>query len=162
MLRKIIILILGVVLLISCGGPEKDAKGYWESARALADVGNYEGAIEQYDKILKYYPSDSLSAKALLKIGEINRSKIKKYQKAIQVYQQYISKYPENPNTANAMFMIGYVYANDLKNYEKAKQAYNKFIDKYPEHDLVTSAEWELKNLGKDLQNVVQNQNVSE
>ena len=55
MLKKLFVITLGIILLISCGGPQKDASGYWESANALADVGNFEGAIDQYNKIIKYY-----------------------------------------------------------------------------------------------------------
>ena len=159
--KKMIVIFLGLILLISCGGPKKEATGYWKSAKALFDVGNYEGAIDQYNKILKYYPSDSLAPNSLLRICEIKRSKLNKYQEAIQLYEKYIDKY-QNSNTPNAMFMIGYVYANDLKNYTKAKNAYNKFIDSYPNHDLVTSAKWELNNMGKDIQNVVQSEKITE
>ena len=162
MLKKLAVISLGLILIISCGGPEKDASGYWESAKALADVGNFEGAIEQYNKIMKYYPSDSLASDALLRVCEINRSKLNNYNKSIQLYQKFIDKYPNNSDTPNAMFMIGYVYANYLEDYPKAKEAYQKFIDNYPEHDLVASAEWELKNMGKDIQKVVQNKEIVE
>ncbi|MCF7885410.1 MAG: outer membrane protein assembly factor BamD [Candidatus Marinimicrobia bacterium] len=161
MLKKSIIIFLSLILLISCGGPEKDADGYWESAGALADVGNYEGAVAQYKNILEYYPSDSLASKALLRIGEIKRSKTKKYEEAINTYQQYINKYPQSSSTPNALFMIAYVYANDMQNYEKAKSAYNKFIEKYPDHELVPSAKWELKNMGQDIQNIIQSEGIT-
>jgi len=162
MLKKIIIILVGLMLLISCGGPDKDANGYWESAEALADVGNFEGAIEQYNKILEYYPSDSLASKSLLRIGEIKRSKTKDYQEAISIYKKYLKKYPNKPSTPNAMFMIGYVYANDVKDYEKAKKSYNQFLEKYSNHELAPSARWELKNMGKNLQEVIQTENISE
>ncbi|HMA61814.1 MAG TPA: tetratricopeptide repeat protein [bacterium] len=162
MFKRSVILIVGLLLLISCGGPQKDASGYWKSAKALADVGNYEGAIDQYNKILKYYPSDSLAPKSLLRIGEIKRSNTNQYQGAIKTYKKFINKYPKSPSSANAMFMIGYVYANDLKNQEEARQAYKSFLDKYSDHELAPSAEWELKNLGKELEDVIQADQLSE
>lgn len=162
MFKRSVILIVGLLLLISCGGPQKNASGYWESAQALADVGNYEGAIDQYNKILKYFPSDSLAPKSLLRIGEIKRSNTNEFKGAIQTYQKFINKYPKSPSAANAMFMIGYVYANDLQSLEKAKQAYKDFLAKFSDHELAPSAKWELKNLGKNLEDVIQADQLSE
>jgi hypothetical protein len=36
----------------------------------------------------------------------------------------------------------------------KAREAYTKFLEKYPNHELVSSVEWELKYLGKDINEI--------
>ena len=162
MLKKLFVISLGLIFILNCGGPDKEPSGYWESANALTAAENYAGAIDQYNKIVNFYPSDTLAAAALFRMCEIKRSKQNKYQEAIQLYKQYIEKYPENGNTPNAMFMIGYIYANDIQNYTKAKAAYNNFIESYPNHELVASAKWEVEHMGKDIHNVVQNDNIPE
>ena len=41
--------------------------------------------------------------------------------------------------------------ANDLKNLEMAKKHYKAFLEEYPGHDLSDDAEYEIKTLGKDI-----------
>jgi len=57
--------------------------------------------------------------------------------------------------------MIGYIYANDLNDYDKAKASYEKFIELYPDHMLVPSAQWEIENLGKSLDEIPQLQSIT-
>ena len=47
--------------------------------------------------------------------------------------------------------MLGFIYANSLENLEEAKKYYSLFIEKYPNHDLADDAQYELNNLGKDI-----------
>ena len=49
------------------------------------------------------------------------------------------------------MFMLGFINANDLKDLEKAEKHYKAFLEKYPNHDLSDDAEYEIKTLGKDI-----------
>ena len=73
------------------------------------------------------------------------------YDEAIVNFKKIIEYYPEGENTPKATFMIGFINANDLKNLEEAKKYYTLFIEKYPEHELADDAEYELKTLGQDI-----------
>ena len=66
-------------------------------------------------------------------------------------FQNVIDKYPEGEYASKALFMVGFINANYLKNYEKAKKYYTEFIFKYPNHDLTDDAQYEVDNLGKNI-----------
>ncbi|WP_268761450.1 tetratricopeptide repeat protein [Candidatus Chrysopegis kryptomonas] len=52
--------------------------------------------------------------------------------------------------------MLGFIHANELNDYKKAKIYYQKFIEKYPNSELATSAKFELENLGKEPEKIIQ------
>jgi TolA-binding protein len=72
-------------------------------------------------------------------------------EKAIENFKKLLDYYPDGEKAADAMFMIGFIYANNLENFDEARIYYNRFIEKYPDHELVASARYELKTLGKDI-----------
>jgi len=146
------LLILILLILGGCSKPSRSSQEYWTSAGTLVELGNFEGAIKQYKNIIKYYPEDDLTIKAMFAMAEIYKNNLKETDEAVKLYQSIVKKFPKSEKAPNAMFMIGYIYANDEKNLEKAKTAYNDFIDAYPDHSLVPSAKWEIKNLGKTLE----------
>ena len=73
------------------------------------------------------------------------------YNEAIETFNKILEYYPDGENTPKATFMIGFIYANDLNNLDEAKKYYTLFLEKYPEHDLADDAEYELKTLGQDI-----------
>lgn len=74
-----------------------------------------------------------------------------KYAEAVQNFEKVLEYYPQGENAPKAMFMIGFIHANNTKNYDEAKKYYTLFIEKYPQHELAASAEYELKTLGQDI-----------
>jgi len=74
-----------------------------------------------------------------------------KYEAAIDNFKNIIEYYPKGENTPKAIFMIGYIYANNIENLDAAKKFYQMFIEKYPKHDLADDADYELKTLGQDI-----------
>ncbi len=77
-----------------------------------------------------------------------------KFDDAIDNYVNLIEKYPKGKHRPESLFMIGYIYANDLKKLDDARTYYNRFIKEYPDHELVQSARWELKTLGKEVNEI--------
>ena len=75
----------------------------------------------------------------------------KKFDLAIENFKGIVENYPEGKHNAEAMFMLGFINANDIADLEEAKKYYTMFIEKYPEHDLADDAQYELDNLGKDI-----------
>lgn len=73
---------------------------------------------------------------------------------AIRAYQEIVKRFPKSAQAPQCQFMVGYLYANHLKNMEQARAAYQTFIRSYPEHELVKDAQWELDNLGKDVNQI--------
>ena len=60
--------------------------------------------------------------------------------------------------------MIGYVFANFLNDYESARLEYEKFLQLFSskaDSGLVESVKFELRNLGKDLNEIPQLKHIS-
>lgn len=164
-MRRILLsaLVVGTALsLISCGKPDNTAIGYWDTAIAVFSQSDYTGTIKQYEKLVKYYPDDSLAVSAMFTIADVYKNNLNNAKKAIKVYERIIDKYKGTERSANAHFMIGYVYANDIKDLKKAEKYYKSFIEKYPTNILAPSAEWELKHLGKSLEEIPELQSVTQ
>ncbi len=164
-MKKSLYILLPVLVILlainSCSKPTKTAEGYWESGSALFDVENYDRAIDEFQNIINYYPDSEEALKAVFFIAEIYKNNIKDYEKAIEKYRQIEKNYPDSDKAPNALFMIGYIYANEMENYNEAKKAYQHFIKTYPGHGLVSSAEWEIENMGKTLEEL-QDANITD
>ncbi|MBZ0264457.1 tetratricopeptide repeat protein [bacterium] len=79
------------------------------------------------------------------------------FQKAVDTYEKIIELYPNGKLTDKAQFMIGFVYANNMNDVESARSAYKKFLDVYgatADSGMVASANWELENIGKDINEI--------
>ncbi|MCX7835192.1 MAG: tetratricopeptide repeat protein [bacterium] len=82
---------------------------------------------------------------------------------AIAKYEELISKFPKGKYAAKSQFMVGFLYANELKDYSKAKSAYENFLKNYStevDSGMVASAKWELKYLGKDINEIEELKNL--
>ncbi len=80
-----------------------------------------------------------------------------KYDEAVVKYEQLVELHPKSQYAPQSQFMIGFIYANEIKDLEKAKVAYETFLNQYADRSdsgMVASAEWELKNLGKDINEI--------
>ncbi|KPK89376.1 hypothetical protein AMJ80_09870 [bacterium SM23_31] len=78
-----------------------------------------------------------------------------KNKEAVKVYEKLVKKFPESENRSNAVFMIGFYYANELKEYDKAEKYYKMFLEEYPNDTLAFYAQFELDNLGKDIDSLL-------
>jgi len=74
-----------------------------------------------------------------------------KFELAIDNFKGIAENYPQGKHHAEALFMLGFINANDIKNLDEAKKYYTEFVEKYPNHDLADDAQYELDNLGKDI-----------
>jgi len=80
-----------------------------------------------------------------------------KYDEAVVKYEQLVELHPKSQYAPQSQFMIGFIYANEIKDLEKAKVAYETFLNQYADRSdsgMVASAEWELENLGKDINEI--------
>lgn len=67
--------------------------------------------------------------------------------KQIELYEEILERFPESKEAISAEFQIAFIYNNYLQNYDEAERRYKAFIKKYPQHELVSSAEYEIKTL---------------
>lgn len=74
-----------------------------------------------------------------------------KFELAVENFKGIVDNYAQGKHHAEALFMLGFINANDVKNLDEAKKYYSLFVEKYPDHDLADDAQYELENLGKDI-----------
>lgn len=73
------------------------------------------------------------------------------FEEALQNFKLLLKYYPDGKLTAKSIFMLGFINANHVEDYDEARKYYTLFIEKYPDDDLVDSAKYELKTLGKSI-----------
>jgi len=81
-------------------------KELYEQAEDKVDAGSIEQAIDQYEKILSYYPGSKYAIQARLDIA-FNLLKQKKYNRAIDKINQFIERYPDISATPYAYYLRG-------------------------------------------------------
>jgi TolA-binding protein len=101
-----------------------------------------------------------VAADILYQTGLAYTNIIQDFDGAIHVFNQVIEKYPESFAAAPSQFMIGFIYANSASKLEEARLAYDTFLQKYPNHELAPSVQWELKYLGKDINEIPELKNL--
>lgn len=83
------------------------------------------------------------------------------FAEAVENFKGLVDNYPESTHQAEALFLLGFINANDIKNLDEAKKYYETFLEKFPNHDLADDAEYELKTLGKDINDLPIFQNAN-
>lgn len=99
---------------------------------------------------------DTSAVDALFKTVALAKNVNADYAKAVKLLNKIYTEYPESPRASTALFYEGFTYANDLKDYDKAKELYDKFLKKYPNDPMKVSVLGELKNLGKTLDEIIE------
>ncbi|MEJ2626996.1 MAG: tetratricopeptide repeat protein [bacterium] len=158
-MRKVFQLLINIILLLNflffvntCTKLPDDK--LMDKAKTLETEEEFTEAVKYYDKLVETYPASPFCAEALYRAGLIYDNPLGESLVAISRLKTVIEKYPESKYAPQSQFMLGFIYANNLSDTLKAKQEYNKFLEKYPDHELVTSVQWELKYLGKDLNEI--------
>ena len=73
------------------------------------------------------------------------------YYHAIKTYEDFLLQFPKHKKASNVKFLIAFTYNNQLNDVENARKHYNEFMKNFPNDPLKQSAEFELKTLGKSL-----------
>ena len=147
------IAVFGVLVIAGCAKfPDKKllAKG-----EQLERQEKFSEAIKAYEKLALKYPKSPLAIESLHRVANIYTSGLQDYSRAVSVYERITQDYPDSTKrAAQAQFMIGFVYNNYMQDTAKAHVAYEAFLAKYPTHDLADDVQWELKYLGKDINEI--------
>jgi TolA-binding protein len=112
---------------------------------------DYVISIEEFSRVAPRHPQ---TPDLLLKAAEMARG-IKTYQKAIELFDRLISNYPGHPKGPQALFMKAFTLDDGLQDIEAARSAYMLFLEKYPNDDFADDARFSLDNLGKDINELI-------
>ena len=153
------ILLTAILLVFSCSD-KRTAEEMFEDAGKLYEDQKFTRAIGTYDKLSTTFPDDPLAVKANYRMAEIYGGDLQDFESSVARYTYIAEEYPSHPDAPKARFMAGYTLANILKDYEAAKTQYDKFMRDYPDHALAESVEFELRNLGKELDQIEELQGI--
>ena len=76
------------------------------------------------------------------------------YAHAIEDYNLFLKLFPDSEKNSNVKFLIAFTYHNNLNDTDNAEREYKEFIKQYPDSPLKVSAEFELKNIGKEIEEI--------
>lgn len=103
----------------------------------------------------KKFPQDSLVPYFLYKAGA-NFSYLNKPYDALRCFDRVYKLFPDYDKAPVSLFHIAGIYSDMLNDTASARETYNTFILKYPNHKLVEDARLSIENLGKSLEELVE------
>lgn len=161
-LARLFLPVVVLVLWSGCSKPPasdvlKKAQESEEIARRVLDTMRvrpepkeyFQAIIDDYSRVVDGYETAPEAEVALFRRAAIRNNDTKEHEAAIGDYKVYAQRYPTSEKTPLVMFLIGYIYNNELHNLDSAAAAYTRFLDKYPENEMASSAQFELRTLGK-------------
>jgi TolA-binding protein len=140
-------------MIVGCG--KMPDQKLMDSAKKFETKQKYAEAAADYDKLAVDFSQSPFSAEALYRGGLLYANALQQLPKAIKNFQNVTEHYPDSPFAAQAQFMIGFLYANTQSDTANARAAYEAFLAKYPKNELAQSVQWELDNLGKDINEIL-------
>ncbi len=153
MKKQFITLLLIGLLIFSCSD-NRTAEEMFQDANDLYKQEKVTRSIKTFDKLSNQYPDDDLAVKALYRLAEIYAANLQEFELSVEKYTYIADEYPSHADAPKARFMAGYTLANIMGEYDRAKIAYERFIRDYPEHPLSESVQFEIRNLGKELDQI--------
>lgn len=152
-ISRVIFILLFIPFIFACSEKISEQE-YFDQAQIQEQNEEYEEAVETYLAIYKSFPAGKLGDQSLFRAAIIQANILKHFEDAISTHDRLLRAFPESKFAHQSYFMKGFIYANDLKDFDKAKETYESFLEKYPNSELATSVEWEISNLGKDINEI--------
>lgn len=149
-------IIPAILLLLSFVGCSKpSAEEMYKKGEDAQKADQYDAAISAYQDLINTFPDSARTPEAYYAIGTIYQNHKLSYHMAIQTFRLLIEKYPHHATSPGASFLIGFIYNNNLKKVDSARFAYEDFLKRYPSDQLAVSAKFELDNLGKEPEEIL-------
>jgi tetratricopeptide (TPR) repeat protein len=146
-------ILLLVFLLVACSKP--DSSILLEGIKA-EEAGKNDEAMTAYEKILNEFPDGESAPEATFRLASLYQGHKSDLLKAATMYESIGQNYPDSKFAHEGLFLAGFIYNNELGNDERAGQAYNKYLKLYPDSSWAENAQFELDNLGKTPDEVLQ------
>lgn len=109
----------------------QEAKGSLHRGHTLLAQGNYEGALNEYQRVLSLSSQKPPEDEALFNIGLIyasGRYPKRDYRKSMNYFIKILNNYPQSPFVEQAKIWVGVLYENERMNllFKKTKQLETK------------------------------------
>lgn len=146
---KVSIVIFIILLSISGCAKKSDSQLYTEGKDAESRK-DFQSAAELYEEVLDRFQTSTYAESSLSRLAYMYNNDIKDSQKALEAYKRFYQLFPTSKQAPTMLFLSAFIYNNELHMLDSARQGYELFLQKYPDHELASSAQFELANLGKD------------
>lgn len=150
---KFVLLMICLTLLAAC--KKLTDEDLWNNGVDAQKANKFEESLQAYQQLLDDYPKSAKVPDALYAIGSICQDQKRDIHRAIRSFRRIVDEYPTQPTASGALFLIGFMFNNELKNLDSARIAYEEFLKKYPDNPMAPSARFELANLGKDPNEII-------
>ena len=97
------------------------------------------------------WPDSSYAPMFMYNQANIRAQYFQDYEGCIAILDSLPLRYPESEYVERARFLKGYTLANHVGDTTRAKAAYEDFLSKHPQSELVPSVEFEIRTLGKSM-----------
>lgn len=147
MKKPYLLLFLAAFLLVGCSG--QDASDLMQQAAKLQQEGKTAEALALYEQITKEYDDAAVAPEAMFRCALIYVNEQQDPIKAATTYELLAERYPDSEWGHKGLFAAAYTYANEIGNLQRARESYEKYLKQYPDSSMAETARFELDNLGK-------------
>ena len=152
-MKRIALLALATVLMVSCGPSREDRIAQIEDFEdsifeiaVAADPDVADQLTQLYVDFADKYPNDSLSPIYLMKAADM-QSNVLHTDRSVELFDRIIADYPDFEDVPMCYFLKG--NALELNSQmDEAKVAYEEFLAKYPDHYMAEQTRMMLPYLG--------------
>ncbi len=160
-MKKLLILIAAFTIFFS-GCRRKEESTYMAEIKNAVANKDIKATIETSEKFIKAFPQGVNTAQVMYDLGGIydqgmDSSKTASLSDslAVEQFHQLVQQFPTSPLAPKAAFQMGFILENDLKQFDNAKAAYRNYIKAFPNHEMVKDAQFEIDNMGKPLEDII-------
>ena len=150
------LLVISAVLFAACSSGSGDTAELMSKARGLEEDEQPADAVLLYEQLVRDHPDASEAPEALFRSAALYYKEQRDLLKAATTYELVCEKYPESEFAHRGLFIAAFTYANELGNLERARVAYEKYLRDYPDSSMASTAAFELENLGKSPEELLQ------
>lgn len=154
MTNRFVLFISALFLLAGCAG--QDASDLMDQANGLQNDGKPSEALVIYEQITRDFADSPQAPEAMFRCALIYINEQGDPVKAATTYELVSEKYPDSEWGHKGLFAAGYTYANDIANLERGRAAYEKYLKQYPDSSMAETVRFELENLGKSAEELLQ------
>jgi len=124
MAQRLLFLFTILGLIMTACETKKTELEYFQVGYDFYNDQQPEKAIENFKKLLEYYPQGDKTASAMFMVGFIYANNLENYEEARIYYNKFIEKYPEHELVASARYELETLGKdiNELDIFEKMNQ----------------------------------------
>lgn len=125
-----------------------DARTSYELGVKLLRAGEYDQAIQTFEKFLNENPESEYSANAQYWIGEANYV-TRRFSKAEDAFKALVAKYPQSLKVPDAVLKLGFTYY-DMQRWKESRDALDLVSRKFPDTSAARLANERLRRMTQE------------